>query len=157
MRMDDIQIRSFAGAFLRYKAEVLLMKRGLHKRLSPGLWAGIGGHIEPYDNNSPLTACVREIEEETGILSAQIEQLNLRYFALVNDYDFLSSIYYFSGVLKEKPFLRQTEEGELYWVKLEEGIEKPMAQHVKSFYLHWVNNLQDDSLHCLFIPPLTPL
>jgi len=155
--MNDIKTRSFAGAFLRYQGEVLLMKRGLHKRISPGLWAGIGGHIESCDNNSPLTACLREIEEETGILPVQIEQLDLRYFTLCQDMGTLDSIYYFVGILKEKPVLRQTDEGELYWVKLEDGIEKPMAHFLKSFYLQWVNHLHDDSLHCLIIPPLTPL
>jgi len=133
------------------------MKRGLHKRISPGLWAGISGHIEPCDNNSPLTACLREIEEETGLISEQIEQLDLRYFALLHDTEFLSSIYYFIGILKEKPVLRQTDEGELYWIKLEEGIEKPMADHVKSIYLHWIEHLDEDSLHCYLDPMITPL
>ena len=93
-------------------------------------------------------ACLREIEEETGILPSQIEALDLRYFALRKDLGDLHSIYYYSGVLNEKPILRKTSEGELYWVKLEDGINYQMAAHIKAFYLHWVNNLLDKSLHC---------
>jgi len=144
----DIQTGSFAGAFLRWQDEVILMKRSEHKKIAPGMWSGIGGHIEPEDENSPITACLREIEEETGILPEQIEKLDLRYFTLCKNLNALHSIYYFSGILKEKPILRETSEGDLYWVKLEDAINFQMSAFMKSFYLHWINNLSDTSLHC---------
>jgi len=125
----DMQTGSFAGALLRFRDEVLLMHRSDKKILSPGLWAGIAGHMEQSEMNSPVTACLREIEEETGILPAQIEKLDLRYFALCKTETALDSIYYFSGLLKEKPTLSETPEGTLHWIKLEDGINLQMADH----------------------------
>ena len=146
--MESVQTRAFAGAFLRWQDEVLLIHRGLHKKIAPGLWAGVAGHIEQAEANSPMAACLREIKEESGILPAQIEQLSLRYFALCKSPGTIDSIYYFAGVLREKPVLCQTSEGELHWIKLQDGIELEMAPHIKSFYIHWVSNLSDNSLNC---------
>ena len=146
--MNDIQTIILVGAFLKWQDEVLLMQRGKHRSLGPGLWAGIGGHIEQSEMASPLTACLREIEEETGISSTQIETLQLRYFTLLKHENALHSIYYFSGTLKEKPTLHETSEGKLYWIKLKDGIDLDMAAFMKSFYLHWINNISDTSLHC---------
>ena len=140
--------RLFAGAFLRWQDEVILMQRSPHKKIAPGLWAGIGGHMEQSEMNSPMQACLREIEEETGIVPAQIDTIDLRYFALLKSEEILDNVYYFSVVLKEKCSLRQTSEGTLHWVKLKEGAELPMSSFLKQLYTHWINNLSDTSLHC---------
>jgi len=147
--VTNIETRAFAGAFLRWQDEVLLMHRSIHKKISPGLWAGIGGRIEPFEINSPLSACIREIEEETGIVLAQIQELSLRYFALCNTGSTLDSIYYFSGILNEKPLTKETPEGTLHWVKLKDGVKLEMPKHVGTFFLHWVNNLFDSNMYCL--------
>lgn len=50
--------------FLTRAGRVLM----LHRRYPPnqGLWNGVGGRIEPGEK--PLTACLREVEEETGCI-----------------------------------------------------------------------------------------
>jgi len=165
--MSGIETRFFAGAFLRYDDEVLLMKRSEHKKIAPGLWSGIGGRIEEAEMNSPLTSCLREIEEETGIKASQIEKLDFRYFALIkSEFGFqgtghtLDSIYYFTGVLKEKPPLIETPEGSLYWVKPENSTNLHMSDFIKAFYPHFINNLSDDNIYCYIdsqsTPPLKP-
>ena len=58
--------RIMAGAFLSCKNRVLLMKRGLHKKLGAGLWANIGGHLDLEDIKNPRAldfaeTCYREI------------------------------------------------------------------------------------------------
>ena len=149
--MENIQTKAFAGAFLRYENEVLLMHRSIHKKIAPGLWAGIGGGILESEMSSPITACLREIEEETGITEAQIEALNLRYFVLLDRVDnrgTLDSVYYFAGVLKEKPPLIETPEGKLHWGKLKDGVNLPMSTFMKAIYLHWIENLHDTNIHC---------
>ena len=155
--MKDIKTRAFAGAFIQWQDEVLLMKRSLNKTITPGLWAGVGGHIEQSESDSPATACLREITEETGILPIQIEQLDLRYFALCKMDDAIDSIYYFIATLKEKPPLCETDEGELYWVKIKDGITLEMSPQMKAFYLNWINNLDDDNIYCFIDPDFKSL
>jgi len=140
--------RLFAGAFLRWENEVILIKRGLHKKIAPGLWSGIGGHIEQHEMNTPKLACLREIEEETGIRAAQIKGLDMRYFILRKSAETLDSIYYFVGELQKKCSLAQTDEGVLHWVTLEEGRSLEMTACIKKVYSHWIKNLDSETLHC---------
>jgi 8-oxo-dGTP diphosphatase len=53
--------------------DVLLMKRGAHRRVFPGRYNGVGGHIERDED--PLSSARREIKEETGLT---VENLRLR-------------------------------------------------------------------------------
>lgn len=46
--------------------EVLMFKRSMESRNFPGYLIGPGGHIDM--NEDPLTAIVRETEEETGLI-----------------------------------------------------------------------------------------
>jgi len=148
--MIEIKARAFAGAFLRWQNEILLIKRGTHKQISPGLWAGVGGRIEEAEMESPVSACIREIKEETGITPTQIDKLQLKYFALCKTENTLDNIYYFSGLLKEKPRLYETSEGKLHWIKLTDGVNLQMATHIKAFYLHYINNLFCENIHYFF-------
>ena len=107
-----------AGAFLRRGDEVLMMKRSMAKKLNPGLWAPIGGKLEPDELNDPAAACLREIAEETGIEADQISDFTLKYIlARHNHGDGLIYInYLFVGMLAQMPELRESAEGTLHWV-----------------------------------------
>lgn len=59
--------------FITNGADVLLMKRAMHKRAFPGRYNGIGGHIERDED--PFTSARREIREETGLA---VDDLRLR-------------------------------------------------------------------------------
>ena len=81
----------------------------------------------------------------------------LRYFALCQAESSLDSIYYFIGTLKEKPPLRETPEGTLHWVKLEDGATLAMTAHTKAFYLHWLGDLDGSSIHRYIDPTIQVL
>lgn len=53
--------------------DVLLMKRGPHRRVFPNRYNGVGGHIERDED--PLSGARREIREETGL---EVHDLRLR-------------------------------------------------------------------------------
>ena len=61
-----ITLRNGVAAFLQNNGSYLLMKRAENRGIAPGVWSGVGGHIEPNEINDPLAACYREIEEETN-------------------------------------------------------------------------------------------
>src|SRR5262249_60327404 len=56
--------------FVTNGGDVLLMKRAEHKRVFPGRYNGIGGHLERDED--PLSGALREIREETGLSVANI-------------------------------------------------------------------------------------
>lgn len=53
---------TYVLCFLTRPGEILLLLR--NKPPNRGLWNGVGGHIEPGE--TPLSACLREVAEETG-------------------------------------------------------------------------------------------
>src|SRR5690349_7409991 len=51
--------------FVTHGQDILLLKRGMHRRVFPGRYNGLGGHIE--HDEDPQTSAVREILEATGL------------------------------------------------------------------------------------------
>lgn len=103
--------------FLTFKGEVLLMKRGMHKRVFPGLYNGIGGHIERGED--PFRAALREVEEETGLKPSVLRDFRLRGICHIDaKQDVGIMLFVFSGQSLTRE-VRDCDEGDLYWVPLE--------------------------------------
>lgn len=141
-----MKIINFAGAFLKYNNDVLLMHRGLHKKIAPGMWAGIGGHVEPSEINDPAAACLREIEEESGVLPSDIQDLSLRYIVVNNAESGIEIIYFFTGELKSQCLLAETDEGTLHWVDINEARKLPMSLPVRQIYSHWADSPESERI-----------
>lgn len=133
-------IRTMAGAFLTFENKVLLLKRGMHKALAPGMWSCVGGHMEPQDNNSPYQTCYREITEETGITPADIEGLSLRYITVQHMPDEICTGYFFVGEITYELPLPQCDEGELHWVSLADLPGLPMSFFIREIINHRLAN-----------------
>jgi 8-oxo-dGTP diphosphatase len=91
--------------------DVLLMQRAAHKRVFPGRYNGVGGHVERDED--PSTSARREIREETGLT---VENLQLR--AVYNiDAGAATGIvlFLFTCVSTSRDF-RDGPEGTLHWV-----------------------------------------
>lgn len=141
-----MRTRYMAGAFLACGDKVLLIRRGMHKALAPGLWSCVGGHVEPGEMNDPDAACYREIEEETGIGRELIEGLALRYMTvrMVGSEEIRTGYYYVGRVAREVE-LPACGEGELKWVPLVEvrNLGLTMTYSVGEITRKWLEDGED--------------
>lgn len=133
------------GAFLLNNDEVLMLKRSKNKKIAPGLWSCVGGHVEPHEHCSPEHSCLREIEEETGISRIDIENLTLRYILLRRIEDELRQHYIFFGETKTRT-ISSCNEGELHWVKLPELGDLQMSLSLKLMYEHYLHHSKTDNV-----------
>lgn len=152
-----MQTRITSSAFITYDEKVLLMKRGLHKKLGAGKWAGVGGHIDLQDIKNPRAlklkkTCYREIEEETGITKSQIKTLTLRYIAVIQvENEIRIHYHHIAQLKKEVPPHNKCNEGELHWLNKSEIENLPMSTTVKTAITHWLNHNKSETIHLIAV------
>lgn len=130
-------LRLIAVAMLFHEDRLLMMKRSPNRTLSPGQWAGIGGHLEPYEMATPLAACLREVEEETGLRPEDIEGLELRYIVTRLSGTDLRQQFVFAGRAKTDK-LSRTDEGELHWIPRDEILNRDIPYVYRSLLEHYL-------------------
>lgn len=107
--------------------DVLLMKRGSHKRVFPNRYNGVGGHIERDED--PLTSARREVLEETGLT---VEHLRLRAVYNIdaggeNLTGILLFVFTCHTVQRE---VITSDEGTLHWVPRSEILSLDLVEDV---------------------------
>ncbi|MDT2240997.1 NUDIX domain-containing protein [Paenibacillus larvae] len=75
----------------------------------------VGGHVEPGEIRNPRAACLREIQEETGIEENQIKQFRLQYILIRLNQQELRQQFFYAGLTDAVPSIT-TEEGDLFWI-----------------------------------------
>jgi len=148
--------RITAGAFLICGNKVLLMKRGLHKKMGPGMWAGIGGHMEMGDITDPralnlIETCYREVEEESGIAKKDIFNLKLRYIAVRKLDTEVRFHHFFMGEVAEEMPLPKCEEGELHWMDINDVCNLQMSTTTGSAVKHWLDNPKCEAIYMVAV------
>jgi 8-oxo-dGTP pyrophosphatase MutT (NUDIX family) len=98
---------------------LVVLQRAANKRFAPGLYTGIGGKVEPGEDI--LSSAYRELLEETGIHSGQVE---LHEFARA-DIDGRYVLHYFWGVYPHAT-LPQSADGHLRWVRFLDLLNLPL-------------------------------
>lgn len=134
-----IKLRTMAAAFLMNDGEFLIMKRSASRVLSPGLWAGVGGHLEPAELNDPRAACLREVLEETGIAEKDIANLSLRYITVRRREDEIRIQFIFFGDALVREVI-QTREGELHWIHERDLLDRELSFATRAFLKHFLES-----------------
>ncbi|ARU62301.1 hypothetical protein CBW65_15845 [Tumebacillus avium] len=130
-------IRPMNLAFLFHDDEVLMIHRGAHKKIWPNKWSGVGGNVEPHEYQDLQGSVLREIYEETGISSGQIEDLTLRYMILRQRDDELRQLYVYFGRTATKE-ITQTDEGHLKWISRDEWFELDLIPTNRKMLEHYL-------------------
>ncbi|NDJ60981.1 MAG: NUDIX domain-containing protein [Chloroflexi bacterium] len=91
--------------------DVLLMKRGAHKRVFPNRYNGVGGHIERHED--PLTSARREIREETGL---EVSDLRLRAVYNIDAGETSGIVLFVFTARSASRAVLANDEGTLHWV-----------------------------------------
>ncbi|MCZ8519072.1 MULTISPECIES: NUDIX domain-containing protein [Paenibacillus] len=134
-----IRARMLATAVLFHEGDLLMMKRSPNRTLSPGLWAAVGGHLEPHEINDPETAVLREIQEETGLLPEDIENLRLQYILIrLNEQEVRQQFIYTAQTKRRN--LNLTEEGELHWIPRAKVMDRTIPFIFRRVLQHYFDN-----------------
>ncbi len=120
-----MHLRNVTTAFLMNGDDILMMKRSEHKKIAPGYWYGVGGHLEPAELNDPRAACLREIQEETGLDAAQVLDLCLRYIVMRRSGAELVINYFYFGRTATRE-LKANDEGTLHWIPRGEALDRKL-------------------------------
>lgn len=140
--------RNMVGAFLEHDNDILCIYRDKSKQLEPCKWAGVGGHMEHSEMNSPYAACIREINEETGIEEKNVLDLKMKYITINNKDNEVRIAFYFFGKLTNKIPLSETGEGILKWIPKSEVLSYNLSNNVKSILEHWLTHNEEKIYVC---------
>jgi len=137
--MYMINLSNTTAAFLRRGNDYLLMKRAPNREIAPDLWSGVGGKLEREELNDPLSACLREIYEETGITASQIHNLTLRYLVIRRYKDTIRQSYIYFGEANAEPSI-VSDEGELHWISEGELLNRRYTATFAAMLEHFICN-----------------
>ncbi|OXM86839.1 NUDIX domain-containing protein [Paenibacillus rigui] len=134
-----IRARMMATAMLFNGNDLLMMKRSLTRTLNPGMWAAVGGHLEPEEINDPRTACLREIFEETGLQPHEILDLQLQYILIRLNQNEIRQQFIYTAHTARRDVL-QTDEGVLHWIPREQVLQRDIPFIFHTLLAHYFTN-----------------
>ncbi|MBX3066747.1 MAG: NUDIX domain-containing protein [Anaerolineae bacterium] len=111
--------------FITNGDHVLLLKRGLHKRAFPGMYNGLGGHIERDED--PLTSARRELLEESNLSAADLRLRGVMHIDAGGAQGI--SLFIFTGSSSSRDVI-DTDEGTLEWISHSKVNDLPLADDI---------------------------
>ena len=125
VRVKDNRTQYSDVILINSKNEILFTVRNKNDNFEPGKYCLPGGHIE--EDEEPISAAVRELEEETGISlkESQVQPCG-QYF------DKKSHINYFCAHYDGDPVvLDEREQQQFEWVSIDDVNDKPLLMNLK--------------------------
>jgi 8-oxo-dGTP diphosphatase len=134
-----LRTRIMATAMLFNDNDLLMMKRSPTRTLSPGMWAAVGGHLEPGEISNPRNACLREIHEETGLTEEEIVDMRLQYILIrLNQQEIRQQFIYTARTARRD--VHHTDEGELHWIPREQVLQREIPFIFHRLLEHYFEN-----------------
>jgi 8-oxo-dGTP diphosphatase len=147
--------------FITHGDDVLLLKRGEHKRVFPGRYNGVGGHIERDED--PLTGAIREMQEETGLDVTHVRFHGILHVDAGGENGIM--VFVFSAQAAARAFAN-SDEGTLEWVPRDQLDGLPVVEdlpallplvldgdeHAPPFFAHSSYDTNDEQV-LLFAEP----
>ena len=97
--------------FVMNGTDVLLMKRGPHKRIFPNKYNGLGGHVERGED--VYTAASREVHEESGLTARDLRLRGVHHIDAGRDTGIMVFVFTASCDTRE---VIACDEGTLEWI-----------------------------------------
>ncbi|OKP85065.1 hypothetical protein A3844_17560 [Paenibacillus helianthi] len=135
-----MQLRQMAVAFLlNERREMLFLQKKSTSAFLPGQLVPIGGHMEGEEISEPKRACLREIEEETGLAEHALAGLELRYIVhRIKDESEIRIQYIFTGEVQSGSRLMESDEGRLMWVDCGNVLNQRVTASTKEVVRHYL-------------------
>ncbi len=132
------KLRNMTSLYLIRGEKVLLLFRQGGKVVNNVWVASAGGHFENYELNDAKACALRELQEELGISSQEIDDLSLRYITLRWTNREIRQNYYFFAELKDTVSDNLvSNEGICQWFSLQEALSLEMPISAKYVMNHF--------------------
>ncbi len=112
-------------------SRVLLVKRGAEPYA--GYWGFPGGRIEQGEDS--LSAALRELCEETGVVGASIEGLAGIAEVYCSDYHFIILVYW--GRSGDTNVRASSDAVDARWFSRDKALSIPLTPSTRAFLFHW--------------------
>lgn len=123
--------------FIFHDDKILLLKGAPNKKIWPGKFNGIGGHLEM--NEDVLSSAKRELKEETGLTNINL-QLRGNIVIDNGDQTGIMLFVYRGEALSTK--IVNSGEGQLMWVEMEELDKIDLVEDLKTLIPRVISNEQ---------------
>ncbi|WP_188205541.1 NUDIX hydrolase [Alkalibacillus aidingensis] len=134
-----MKLKQFAAAYLfNEDEEVLFLQKKEDASFLSGMLVPVGGHMKEGEMNAPESACIREIEEESGLDNDDYHNLQLRYILYrMKGVEEIRIQYIFFGEMSKESDLVASEEGELKWIPYRDIPNEDVTQTNKEIAQHY--------------------